>query len=142
MMILTAPSFITSFIKFLDNTYKANIPVYISFLYEFDCVETEEGTGFACYSPYDKSNKVSDKTDRCIIYLPLDVDMDTVKEFGYSSSEAFILFNLAHEYCHHLQFCRGIDIFDLHTELYEAEAEEFARDAVFKYFENFSFYNR
>lgn len=108
-MIRILNDFEYNFIKFLNDKHFTNEEVKLSILHNYDCVDSEYGSGFAVYIPELKT-----------IMLPTEIP-DEVEDFT-----DFIIHNLAHEYKHFLQDVNG-------AEFDEDEADKFADEIVSEY---------
>lgn len=108
-MIKILNKFELDFIKFLNNKHFTEQEVKLSILHNYDCVDSEDGSGFAVYIPELKT-----------IMLPT----ETPKEVA--DYKEFVIHNLAHEYKHFLQDVNG-------EEFSEQEADKFADEIVSEY---------
>ena len=113
-MIILASENLARIVRLLETKYPAERDVYLTVLHAYDSVGNDEhAEGWAVYlTP--ESNK-----DKPVIMLPSKLP----KIEGVKLSEIDIFESLAHEYCHHLQWCRG-------TAFDEDEADDFAEKAV------------
>lgn len=108
-MIRILNDFELNFIKFLNDKHFTDQEVKLSILHNYDCVDSEDGSGFAVYIPELKT-----------IMLPTEIP-DEVDDFT-----DFIIHNLAHEYKHFLQDVNG-------EEFDEDAADKFADEIVSEY---------
>lgn len=108
-MIRILNDFEYNFIKFLNDKNFIDQEVKLSILHNYDCVDSDNGSGFAVYIPGLKT-----------IMLPTEVP-EEVKDM-----KEFVIHNLAHEYKHFLQDVNG-------EEFDEDEADKFADEIVSEY---------
>lgn len=106
-MIRFAKKEMSNFLGFLNCEYPTNKDVFISVMHDYDCLDIGNDRVYAAY-------KHTGKVPVIIVAgeAPADVNMPWILEH-----------HIAHEYCHHRQWCNN-QSFD------ENEAEEFAQKAV------------
>lgn len=96
-MIVVIPDYVDSFISFINNKHLVSEPVYLTILYGYDSIGAEDGeSGFGAYNPQTKSIMIADP--------------NVLKSsFGLSDEDAVdtTISNIAHEYFHHIQFCKN-----------------------------------
>lgn len=107
-MIHYAPKNIENFIEFLNSNYPTTKNVYVSVMHGYDCLDCGDDRVFAAYSHYGD--------------VPVIITAGS-KPKGLEDEPWVLEHHIAHEYCHHRQWCDSRD-FD------EEEAEKFAATAV------------
>ena len=107
------------FIKWINDNYAVDLPVYITILHGYDYVESEDGgSGFAVYMP---------SNDKPIMMVAGEMSPKLIED-GVEAD--FFYECIAHEYKHHIQFINNTLN---NSEENEIEAEEFAKQVVEKY---------
>lgn len=121
-MIRFAERKMLDFVNFLNWTYPTEKDVYLTILHEHDCVAVGGEVAWAAYRVCGKSDPV--------IFIAGEVSSGVALAAGKGKGDDpnEILFeDLAHEYAHHIQYCRG------DAEYNEEEAERFAKEAMSKW---------
>lgn len=121
-MIKFAERKMLDFVNFLNWAYPTEKDVYLTVLHGHDCVEVGGEVAWAAYRVCGKSVPV--------ILVAGEVSPEVMFAAGKSQSDDpnEILFeDLAHEYGHHIQYCRG------DADYNEEEAERFAKEAMSKW---------
>ena len=123
-MIRFAERKMLDFVNFLNWAYPTEKDAYLTILHGHDCVEFVGGE--VAWAAYGASGGKSDP----VILVAGEVSPEAMFAAGKSQSDDpnEILFeDLAHEYGHHVQYCRG------DADYNEEEAERFAKEAMSKW---------
>ncbi|MGE4501221.1 MAG: hypothetical protein AB7C96_12805 [Hydrogenovibrio sp.] len=118
-MIKFAENKMVDFVNFLNWTYPTEKDAYLTILHGHDCVEVGGEVAWAAYRVCGKSVPV--------IFIAGEVSSGVAIAAGKGKGDDpnEILFeDLAHEYAHHIQYCRG------DAEYNEEEATRFAKEAM------------
>lgn len=116
-MIKFAPDHIIDFIDWLNKEYETSEPCYITVMHGYDCIQSENGTGWAAYYPGD--------TPFIIV----------AGEWPEGCDETFHYETIAHEYMHHIQHVLG-KLPENESKRTEKEAEHFAKRTAQAYIKN------
>lgn len=122
-MIKFAERKMLDFVNFLNWAYPTEKDVYLTILHGHDCVEIGGEVAWAAYG-------VSGGKSDPVILVAGEVSPEVMFAAGKSQNDDpnEILFeDMAHEYGHHIQYCRG------DAEYNEEEATLFAQEAIEKW---------
>ena len=122
-MIKLAENRLINFIEFLNDNWPTEEDVYLSVLHTYDSVEAGGERAWAVYA-------VPEGESKPVIYIAGEVPEDVQKEYIGTEPKDIILEDLAHEYCHHIQYCEGRMPDEEDDETAEAEATVFATKAM------------
>ena len=122
-MIKLADNRLTNFIEFLNVNWPTREDVYLSVLHTYDSVEAGGERAWAVYA-------VPEGEGKPVIYIAGEVPEDVQEEYIGVDPKDIILEDLAHEYCHHIQYCEGRLPEEEEDKKAEDEAAKFATKAM------------
>jgi len=121
-VIKLAENRLINFIEFLNVNWPTREDVYLSVLHTYDSVWEGEERAWAVYGVPEGDNEP-------VIYIAGIVPEEVQEEYVGTDPKDIILEDLAHEYCHHIQYCEG-RLPEEEDEKAETEAAEFATKAI------------